>query len=400
MAAIPYTTLSSKVLEIVSENKSRSWTPAALAAEAEARSGYKGAIVGILVRAMFLAGQLEGDCSGEVIRRVWYKRREEGDSEWTEEQTREMDRLKTMLAEEKLKVTSHLSTIKANVDAIKLLQEKLKEDKKEVVVEYRVTETDGSVREVKGVFHPKFNRLLALARKRKNIFIYGPTGSGKTHVCGQLAEVLGLDYAFISCTSGMSESKLEGKLLPVGEKARFEYITSEFVRCFEKGGLFLLDEMDAADPNVMLFINAALSNGRLAVGNRVKDLYANKHKDFVCVGAANTVGTGADRMYNGRGKLDASTLDRFAVGKVYLDYDKTVEAKLVEQFSPNKELLEWCWKVRNAVQRHRLERAMSTRFIVDSYEMMYGESWTQEDIEEAYFAGWREDEINKVRSCI
>lgn len=37
---------------------------------------------------------------------------------------------------------------------------------------------------------------------------------------------------------------------------------------YEEGGVFLLDEVDAADANVLLVINQALANGHLPVPNR------------------------------------------------------------------------------------------------------------------------------------
>ena len=117
------------------------------------------------------------------------------------------------------------------------------------------------------------------------------------------------------------------------------------------------------------------------------------HKDFVCIGAANTVGTGADRMYSGRNKLDGSTLDRFMVGKVMVDYDRNVE----EQLCPDANLRNKLWKIRDAINSHRLERAMSTRFLIDAYDMQEA-GWDEKEILDAYFTGWREDEINKVKT--
>jgi hypothetical protein len=44
---------------------------------------------------------------------------------------------------------------------------------------------------------------------------------------------------------------------------------------------------------------------------------------FVCIAAANTFGTGADRQYVGRNQLDESTLDRFRIGQIELDDART-----------------------------------------------------------------------------
>lgn len=252
------------------------------------------------------------------------------------------------------------------------------------------------VKKTVGVFHKEFRTILDLVDLRMNIFLFGPTGCGKSHLCEQLADSLGLPFGFVSCTSGMSEGTIGGKLLPVGKGGNFDYVTSEFVRFFENGGVFLLDEIDAADPNVLLFINAALASTTCSVPNRIANPYAKKHENFICIAAANTAGTNADRLYSGRNKLDAATLDRFQVGKITMDYDEDVEKLLC----PDEDLLRHCRVIRKSIEDNRLERAMSSRFIRDAYIMMKEKNWTIDKIDRAYFAGWREDEINKVQTDI
>src|SRR5262245_10368722 len=144
----------------------------------------------------------------------------------------------------------------------------------------------------------------ALARARRPVLLVGPAGSGKTHLAEQVAKALGLPFAFIACSAGMSEGQLLGRLVPTGEAGKFEYLISEFVRCYENGGVFLFDEIDAADSNTLLVLNSALANGRMALPNRPEKPFADRHPDFVCFAAANTFGTGADRMYVGRNQLD------------------------------------------------------------------------------------------------
>lgn len=292
-----------------------------------------------------------------------------------------------------------------------------KEFVEEVIVEVNVVKGKKLVKKLEAVFHKQFPLILELARNRKNILLVGPSGSGKTHIAQQLGEVFDLPWGFISCTSGMGESKLGGKLLPIGDKGRFEYVISEFIKYYENGGVFLLDEVDAADANVMLFINAALSADRACVENRHTNPYAVRHPDFICLAAANTFGGGSDRQYAGRNKLDAAFLDRFAIGKIMMDYDINVESRLLdveitEEFRkkgelvlddkpPTKQnLVEWCWKIRAAIGDHGLERTMSTRFMLDAVDMVEKSEWTIKELSEAYFAGWNTDEKAKVIQSI
>ena len=282
---------------------------------------------------------------------------------------------------------------KVQAELVQRMEEQLKAAQGQTrIVEVQLKRGEKTEKVITGLFHTEFERVLTLAKARMNIFIYGPTGSGKSFLCSQIAESLNLRYAFVSCTAGMGEATLGGRLLPIGAKGSFSYVISEFVDCYENGGLFLLDEMDAADPNVLLLINSALANDRVAVTNRPEKPYAVRHEDFVCVAAANTVGTGADRMYSGRNKLDASTLDRFSVGKVYMDYD----LKLEEKLCPDDILRNVLLSYRKKIEANRLERAMSTRFMRDAYKMKSQYGFSLEDINTAYFQGWRPDERGKV----
>ncbi len=267
--------------------------------------------------------------------------------------------------------------------------------RKDPVLEIRVYDkphTDARV--MKGHFHWQMPKLLKLGAARKSALLYGPTGSGKSYLAEQAAEVLGLPFAFISCTSGMSEGKLEGRLLPTGKNGAFEYAISEFIRVYEGGGVFCLDEMDACDPNILLIINSALASKKMAVSNRPKKAYADRHPDFWCISTMNTLGTGADRLYPGRNKLDDSTLDRFRIGRLMIDYDLTVE----EAMCPDAGLRMRLQDYRQAIRENVLERSISTRFLKDAYEMKTLHGFSDADIDESLFMGWRQDEINKCKA--
>jgi cobaltochelatase CobS len=246
---------------------------------------------------------------------------------------------------------------------------------------------------IEGAVHPVFAEVVELASDRDNIFLPGPAGCGKSHLAEQVAEALGLRFGFISCSAGMSESQLLGRMVPAGEQGQFEFQTTMFLECYEKGGVFLLDEVDAADSNVLLVINAALANGHLSVPSRHGKPVAKRHPDFVCIAAANTYGRGADRQYVGRNQLDESTLDRFRVGTVPMDYDEGLE----RQLCPDADLYARLKRYRENIQRNRLERIVSTRFIAQAYRKVSERGWSFEKVDAKLFSGWREDEVRKAR---
>lgn len=243
--------------------------------------------------------------------------------------------------------------------------------------------------------HPQFNWICKLAANRIPVYMVGPTGCGKTHLAAQVAKRLSLPFHFISCSGGMSEGHLQGRLLPIGDSGRFEYVRSDFVKAYEEGGVFLFDEIDAADENVLVAINAALANGKMALPSRPENPVAYRHEDFVPIAAANTFGTGADRQYVGRNRLDEATLDRFRMGTVELDYCKELEARLCE----HEHLLRVLHLIREAIRHHSLERVVSTRFIRDAY-VMHQCGAVFSNIFMALFSGWRRDELAKVRQYV
>jgi MoxR-like ATPase len=165
--------------------------------------------------------------------------------------------------------------------------------------------------------HEQFPILLSIIARRRNVWLAGPAGSGKTSAAHAAATALGLAFGAISVGPQTTQSALFGYM-----DAHGNYIATEFRRRYEQGGLFLFDEIDRGNPGVLTALNQAIENGTCAF----PDAMIPKHPDFIAVAAGNTYGNGASREYVGALQLDAATLDRF----VMLDwhYDETLERDL------------------------------------------------------------------------
>lgn len=246
-------------------------------------------------------------------------------------------------------------------------------------------------RKVKGVLPPEFERMVQLASARIPILLVGPAGCGKTYLSEKLGEALGFEFSDQSCSEGMSESVFNGLLLPLGKNGEFKHVPSPFMDRYESGGVMLLDEMDAGDPNLFTYINKAIANKSYTVPQRYTAPVVKKHKDFVLIAAANTFGHGADSMYVGRNQLDAATLDRFKVGLINLDYCREVEETLADD-----SLCKWAWAIRDRIRTNKLRRIMSTRVINDLGVMTERYKWKQPEWERAYFAGWSDNDRRAV----
>lgn len=252
----------------------------------------------------------------------------------------------------------------------------------------------GKTRKVEGVLPPEFKRMVQLAKARIPILLVGPAGCGKTYLAEKVAEALDMEFSDQSCSEGMSESVFNGRLLPIGERGAFEHVPSPFMIRYETGGLMLLDEIDAGDPNLFTYINKAIANNSYTVEQRYKKPIVKKSKEFSLMAAANTFGHGADAMYVGRNQLDAATLDRFQVGLIAMDYNRDVE----ESLAPT-ELCQWAWGIRDRIRENKLRRIMSTRVIKDLATMTELYDWKKSDWDSTYFTNWTEAERNLVREA-
>lgn len=171
--------------------------------------------------------------------------------------------------------------------------------------------------------HPALERVVAWASTRTNVYLVGPAGSGKTTLAEQAAQALGLP--FYSSGAVMASYELLGF-----RDAHGSYTPSPLRTCYETGGVFLLDELDACSAKALVCFNQLLANGSFTF----PDGMIKRHPDFIVIGGGNTVGTGATRQYIGRNPLDGASLDRFV--QIEITYDEPLELRLAKaEFKAN-----------------------------------------------------------------
>lgn len=220
------------------------------------------------------------------------------------------------------------------------------------------------------VVHGKFETILKFVAMDEPVMLVGPAGTGKNVIAGQVAKALGLEFYFSNAIT--QEYKLTGFVDAMGN-----YQKTQFYDAFTKGGVFLLDEMDASIPEALIILNCAIAN-RYFDFPKVGRVQA--HKDFRVIACANTYGTGASTEYVGRNQLDGASLNRFAM--VEVGYDPRIE-----EFSAhgNIDVLEFCREFRRVSDKNGTHCIVSYRDIGRLAKMIDGAHM---------------DEVSAIKCCV
>ena len=233
-----------------------------------------------------------------------------------------------------------------------------------------------------GKIHYKYDLVLKCMMARTNVALVGAAGSGKTTTVAKAAEALKLKFYSKSVSAQTGAHEFFGY-----QDAQGRYVRTLFREAYENGGVFLLDEFDAGNPNVLAALNQATANEHCAFA----DDMIPKHKDFICVMAGNTFGHGANSEYVGRNKIDAATLDRFAF--IDFPYDEDLEHAL----APNKG---WCKKVqafRKKVVDKKIRTVISPRATIIGGQLLANGVTELEVMELVIFKGLNQEERNLLK---
>jgi hypothetical protein len=170
-----------------------------------------------------------------------------------------------------------------------------------------------------GLVHPQTTQAATWLRAGVPVWTWSAAGSGKTHGARQIAELLGVEAYVVSVDPTLTVAKLMG----YRNVANGDFVPGFLYKPYKEGGLLVLDEIDTGDPGVIASANALLSNSHYLFPNNET---VTRHEKFYVLACANTKGMGAVAGYTARNKLDAATLDRFAV--IEMKYDEGLESAL------------------------------------------------------------------------
>lgn len=176
--------------------------------------------------------------------------------------------------------------------------------------------------------HPKMEDVIQSLYLTRKAMLVGPAGTGKTYMIQSIADKLELPFYKYSCSRDSSVHDLLGYKQPRSET----YLETTFLKAYENGGVFLVDEYDAMSGDMSLFFNGVADNSSfISVPHRDTEPQAKKHKDFYLVMCGNTWGKGSTD-YSGRDFQDMALMDRFRFSRHFIDYHTEFERSIFRNY--------------------------------------------------------------------
>lgn len=210
--------------------------------------------------------------------------------------------------EQLVKITSNISG---------LIEEKIKAlPKSQDITIKRIELNNQEQKDDLGPQHERFPELLKLIQINVPVYVWGPTGSGKTTAVETAAKALNLPFYRKVVSPQTSEGQIFGFHNGTG------YIEGIAYKPYKDGGVLLIDEIDNGNPSINVCIKM-LSDGTKC---NFPCGIIERHENFRLLANANTVGTGANRQYVGRAAQDAALLNIF--GFLNWEYDSLFENTL------------------------------------------------------------------------
>ncbi len=164
------------------------------------------------------------------------------------------------------------------------------------------------------------------------LYVFGPTGSGKSSLVRQVAAKLNYPVFEITAHGRLEFADLAGHLTVENGSMRFQH--GPLALAMNLGGLFLLNEIDLLDPATAAGLNGVLDGSPLCLPENGGEVIS-RHPMFRFVATANTNG-GSDEsgLYQGTLRQNLAFMDRFWLCEIaYPDPD--AESRLLERLAPS-----------------------------------------------------------------
>lgn len=170
--------------------------------------------------------------------------------------------------------------------------------------------------------------VLSAMKRKRNIWLFGPAGTGKSTFAEQMAARTGRPFYLIACDDTTEAPELVGMTTPHDGSTRWQDgVLTAAIRV--PNAVVLIDEPSVARPGALMVLQSVLASRLLSIKETGEMVHVADGVHFICADNTNGTGGGNAAGYEGTRRLNRATLDRFSafVGIDYMAPD--VEARVL-----------------------------------------------------------------------
>jgi len=208
---------------------------------------------------------------------------------------------------------------------------------------------------VTATFTPRGDGLSLALKLGKNVFLYGPTGSGKTHKVREILKECASEICKIHITDGLEDVDLLQKLLPETEGRGWRRLEGELRTAFnaarERKVVVVLEELTRSSRSLRNLLIKAMDKEDgtytlhdITTGERV----TVPAKNLMFIATANLA-------YSDTSELDPSLARRFPIC-LFQDYELEKEKKLLDARLDKKSAVKLCAVAKAVREQYRQGR--------------------------------------------